>query len=243
MGQKDKIGFADEQYNPVRGCLNTCPYCFARKNNKRFPVKTFTKEFNYRIKESHNIEYRGDVLKDNIFNFKPEIIYSQLEKKFKKSSTHIFVNSMSDICYWTAGWFKLVFDWIAKYPDKKFIFFTKDYGKDKKHDYPDLFLPLNTVLIYTINTYQQYKELYIDGTSTQGICIEPMQSSFELLHRNLVNNYLKWVIIGGETGNRKGKIEVQKEWLEPFYDLKIPVYMKESIRHLVPADKFRQERI
>jgi protein gp37 len=52
-----------------------------------------------------------------------------------------------------------------------------------------------------------------------------------------------WVIIGAETGNRKNKIEVKPEWIEPFYDLKIPVFMKESIRHLVPSEKFRQERI
>ena len=54
----------------------------------------------------------------------------------------------------------------------------------------------------------------------------------------------KWTIIGAETGNRKGKVQCQREWVEHIVQYSeakgIPVFMKESLRGLMGAD-FRQE--
>jgi protein gp37 len=235
---KKRIEFADETWNPVWGCLNNCPYCFARPIAKRFSKQMFQKEFNYRIKESHNVEYCGDLLAERLQDFTPEILWSQLEKKFKKRSTHIFVNSMSDIMYWKPKWWKLVLSHILGYPEKKFIFFTKSKSLI---DFNFLSNLPNAVLIKTINTEKDIDDcnIYFDGKL--GFCIEPMQSC--LSSYTGMFGACDWVIIGAETGNRKNKIEVKPEWIEPFYDLKIPVFMKESIRHLVPSEKFRQERI
>jgi len=33
---KTKIDWCDMTWNPVTGCLNSCPYCYARKIAKRF---------------------------------------------------------------------------------------------------------------------------------------------------------------------------------------------------------------
>lgn len=53
-----------------------------------------------------------------------------------------------------------------------------------------------------------------------------------------------WHIIGAETGNRKGKVQCQREWVEHIVQYSeakgIPVFMKESLRGLMGAD-FRQE--
>lgn len=240
---KKSIEFADETWNPVWGCNNKCPYCFARSIAKRFSKQMFQKEFNHRIKESHNVEYCEDLLAERLQDFTPEILWSQLEKKFKKASTHIFVNSMSDIMYWKPEWMTLVLDQVKRNLDKKFIFFTKDIGVTKEFGYSAVFeTHLNVTLIYTINNSEENDLLYhkwTGGKSKVGICIEPMQSECY----DVTLNMFDWIIIGAETGNRRNKIEVKTEWIEPFYDLKIPVFMKESIRHLVPAEEFRQERI
>ena len=54
----------------------------------------------------------------------------------------------------------------------------------------------------------------------------------------------QWHIIGAETGNRKGKVAPQREWVEHIVEYSdkshIPVFMKESLRGLMGSD-FRQE--
>lgn len=54
----------------------------------------------------------------------------------------------------------------------------------------------------------------------------------------------QWHIIGAETGNRKGKVATQREWVEHIVEYSdmnhIPVFMKESLRDLM-GDDFRKE--
>lgn len=54
----------------------------------------------------------------------------------------------------------------------------------------------------------------------------------------------QWHIIGAETGNRKGRVAAQREWVEHIVEYsdknRIPVFMKESLRELMGSD-FRQE--
>lgn len=54
----------------------------------------------------------------------------------------------------------------------------------------------------------------------------------------------KWHIIGAETGNRKGRVQCQREWVEHIVQWSdkngVPVFMKESLRELMGPD-FRQE--
>lgn len=54
----------------------------------------------------------------------------------------------------------------------------------------------------------------------------------------------QWVVIGAETGNSKGKVIPQKEWIMEIANVcreyGTPVFMKESLRELM-GDDFRQE--
>jgi len=53
-----------------------------------------------------------------------------------------------------------------------------------------------------------------------------------------------WIIIGAETGNRKGKVVPEKAWIDRIVTLAnvghVPVFMKESLREIM-GDDFRQE--
>ena len=53
-----------------------------------------------------------------------------------------------------------------------------------------------------------------------------------------------WVIVGAETGNRKGKVAPKKEWImeiaEECAKYYRPIFMKDSLRELMGED-FRQE--
>ena len=59
-----------------------------------------------------------------------------------------------------------------------------------------------------------------------------------------IDGIFNWVIVGAETGNRKGKIVPQKAWIDKLATLcdraGVPIFMKESLRDLMGCD-FRQE--
>lgn len=72
--KKTKIDWCDCTINPVVGCPNGCPYCYARKINDRFHI----------VEEWSKPQFFADRLK-------------QFEIKAPKS---VFVDSMSDIGCW-----------------------------------------------------------------------------------------------------------------------------------------------
>ncbi len=55
----------------------------------------------------------------------------------------------------------------------------------------------------------------------------------------------KWVIIGAETGNRKGKVTPKKEWVDKICEAaditRIPVFMKDSLIPIVGEENMRRE--
>ena len=54
-----------------------------------------------------------------------------------------------------------------------------------------------------------------------------------------------WVIIGAETGNRKGKVVPRKEWIEAITKLCdkqcVPVFMKDSLIPIIDEENMRRE--
>ena len=77
------------------------------------------------------------------------------------------------------------------------------------------------------------------------LSIEPLLEPLDLsaIHYNL---YIKQVIIGAETGNRKGKVIPKKEWVLDIVkhcdEANIKVFMKESHRVILGGD-FRQDEL
>lgn len=55
---------------------------------------------------------------------------------------------------------------------------------------------------------------------------------------------VNWIILGAESGNRKGKVTPRREWIDSIVQIcnerNIPVFMKESLREIM-GDDFRQE--
>ena len=157
--------------------------------------------------------------------------------KCKKPKT-IFMDSMSDFGLWKKEHLHEVLMAIDKNPQHAYIFLTKT-NKDIRNKFND----------------NEKQNIFTGKSITKGIfpggemnydflSIEPLHAPvgirFELLPR------LKQVIIGAETGNRKGKIVPLKEWVDSIvkqcdkHDVK--VFMKESLRDLM-GDDFRQDKL
>ena len=60
-----------------------------------------------------------------------------------------------------------------------------------------------------------------------------------------IENGLKWIILGAETGNRKGKIVPELSWIRAIVrqadSAGIPVFMKDSLKNIVPKEEFRTD--
>jgi len=94
---KTKIDYVEYSWNPVWGCKNNCPYCYARATAQRF----------------------GE-------SFEPHWKEKNFNRSMPRAPSTIFVNSMSDIAFWENDWVDRVFWRIWENPQHTFYLLTKD---------------------------------------------------------------------------------------------------------------------
>jgi len=237
---KNKIGWCDITWNSVWGCLNHCPYCYARKIAKRFAEQMNILEIRYKKKNKiNNDNYIPAIIGDyreyiNLRNFKPTFLYSQFEKKFPKKPQRIFVGSMSEIAHWEANWINKVIFKIFEYPQHIFQFLTKFPDTYSKWEFPqNCWLGVTVAGVCDLSDYHlKFYHRYIKKENIKFISLEPLLGRIPL---DLLQ-FFNWVIIGAETGSQKGKVIPKKEWIEDIVnyckDNKIPVYLKDSLKEI-----------
>lgn len=268
MGSKTRIDWADATWNPVTGCLHGCEYCYARRIAERFgKVATVVCD------EEGLAEYGGMTCADGSchdlqcpiedygrtgraapypFEFDPTFHRYRLDipARWTKPRT-IFVCSMADLFGdWVPDeWIQEVFQACDAAPQHRYLFLTKN---------PDRYLELSR-LMPKHRRPPNVAELWFGRTFTGAghdyvYCRLPLRKTFvsiEPLLRRLsykeavqIAGTTNWVIVGAETGNRKGKIIPEKSWIDDIAaaceDMSTPIFMKESLRELMGPD-FRQE--
>lgn len=263
--RKTKIGWADSTWNPVTGCLHGCEYCYARRIAERFRGcildlvgdsvvvrdgcgKGPIYELNNPVSKVDGID---PVLGSRVskapypFSFSPTFHRYQLDipARWTKPRT-IFVCSMADLFgEWVPDeWIELVFKACEAAPQHRYLFLTKNPKR-----YVDLYakniLPTGKGYWYgtTVTSPEQpffYSHVPDDNPHTF-VSIEPIMGSF-----GKIKDLPDWVIVGAETGNRKGKVAPRKEWIDGIAEAckhyRTSIFMKESLRELMGAD-FRQE--
>ena len=228
--RKHKIRWYSMTWNPVIGCRNHCEYCYARALAKRFYDVIAEKEYRYQ-KRRGTLIYQGE-LSNRLRHFVPTLLDSHLYKKLPKKPQRIFVGSMSEIYYWRKEWMEMVLDKIRQYPQHTFQFLTKYPQVYIKYDFPK-----NCWLGITITKDDDFdNETYdflrsdLNRDNIKYISFEPLLGrilSYKLL------KYFNWVIIGAETGNRKGKVIPELDWVLEIVRYcehnKIPVYIKDNL--------------
>jgi len=232
-------------WNPVWGCLNHCEYCYARKITKRFGSLMAENEY----RKTSYISDAGITtpddecvgFTDNLKNFKPTFLYSQFGKKFPKKPQKIFVGSMSEIYYWKKEWIEKIIEKVKQYPQHTFQFLTKFPKVYSKYIFP------KNCWLGTIITKNDdfdkgaYNFIFPKNSETNRHNIKYI--SFEPLLGKILDleilKYFDWVIIGAETGNRKGKVIPKLEWIDDiiYYCRKnnIPIYLKDSLKPICPS--------
>lgn len=199
--------------------------------------------------------YRGNV-KPYPYYFDPTFHRYKLDEpqKWKKPRT-IFVCSMADLFgEWVPdAWIQEVFSACEKAPQHRYMFLTKNPGRFKSLRGNGIRLPESCWIGTSVTTDREEADQYAgrtryisdnwDSTAHWFVSVEPI---LEQMSRSSIENLtaMHWVIVGAETGNRKGRVIPEKEWIAEIADeckrCRIPIFMKDSLRELMGVD-FRQE--
>ena len=150
-----KIDWAGDSWNPITGCLHTCPFCYARKIANRYA----SKKDDFGLSETANALTNILILKTKTgvklfdimerirdengksqpypWGFSPTFHRYRLEELKQFHHSNVFVGSMSDIFGdWVPDeWITAVFDACRNNPQNNYLFLTKNPSR-----YDDLIL-------------------------------------------------------------------------------------------------------
>lgn len=171
-------------------------------------------------------------------------------KRWTKPRT-IFVCSMADLFgAWVPDeWIRQVLEACDAAPQHRFLFLTKNPSRYKElenllplHRYPPAVAEMWFGHSYTGTG--DYKPMQLHPAHSRFVSIEPLLHDLSEQDMMVVAATNDWIIIGAETGHRKGKVIPKKSWVDGivYYAKRnnVPVFMKESLREIM-GDDFRQE--
>lgn len=222
----NKIGWCDKTINPITGCLNGCSYCYARKF-------------------AHRLAGRAGYPADD--PFRPTFHHDKLQDIYNLPKAHqrVFLDSMGDwfsdgvVC----GWISDVVEVVASRPEHTFLVLTK--RPDQMMVLRDLDLPKNLwfgVSVTCQDDLWRADELLHNSPIPEE---QPIFLSIEPLHSFIDADFtgIDWLIIGAESGNRKGKIVPKPEWVEhiAWMHEEIPIFMKDNLRQYMPEHNMLKE--
>lgn len=188
--------------------------------------------------------YRGKV-KPYPYYFSPTFHRYRLgEPQSWKKPRNIFVCSMADLFGdWVPGeWIEQVFEACEAAPQHRYLFLTKNPKR-----YVDLYrngiLRVRDSFWYGSTIMGANEPFFFSRTPDDNphtFCsIEPILEPV-----GTMQEMPDWVIVGAETGNRRGKVVPQKEWIDEIAAEckrhRKPLFMKDSLRDLMGED-FKQE--
>jgi len=224
-------------WNPITGCLNGCPYCYARKlANTRLMTRYLN---NQKVAaDNANLPEFEKAINDPFYPRFWEDRLTQVSPDQKPRG--IFTCDMSDLFgigipeYWTQS----VLWHIDNCPQHRFYLLTKQpQNLIKFSPFPD-----NCWVGVTATNKPMYnraiEELGKAEATVKYLSFEPLLGNVawceqEGLYEDLRETGINWVIIGAQTKPYKPpKIEWVKEILEACDKAGIPVFLKDSLKPL-----------
>lgn len=265
---RSRIEYVDHTWNPITGCRHDCSYCYARRMTERFAgnvslnkmarkdystVSVADEKEDLYVLDAPMLNETGSTLVYP-FGFAPTLHRYRMDIPGKlKMGNNIFVGAMADIFgKWVPDeWIEEIFNVCEKYPIHNYLFLTKNPDR-----YINLYLkellPKHKNMWYGA-TVTNVRQVYTTEAAIQDLpsevhsflSIEPL---FEDLSEDLeitIKNFTDWVILGAETGHRRGKVIPEKEWVRKIIKLcdesGVPVFMKDSLISIVGESNMRRE--
>ena len=253
MGATTKIDWCDATWNPVSGCWHGCAYCYAAKIAKRFSgadifdgcgLVTYTEDGERAIHTLRQPARHHDGSQAAFpFAFEPTMYEYRLDAVRDWKSKTIFVCSMADLFgNWVPDeWIEKVFDACGAAPQHRYMFLTKNPERYIRLAEKDK-LPVRDNMWYGTSVEFDDQPYFFSDRINTFLSIEPIMRPFGW-SKNRIHTLTRLVIVGAETGNRKGRAIPTKEWVKGIVESceyhKVPLFMKESLRGIMGED-FRQ---
>lgn len=241
---KTKIDWCDSTWNPVTGCLHGCEYCYARGIANRFSGggEKWSDDDLFALDEKFYAEEEEKAC-PYPYGFKPTLHRYRLNEYANKKGRNIFVCSMADLFgSWVPDeWIEEVFKACDKAPQHNYLFLTKN---------PDRYVDLQSKgklaqsnnMWYGASTTNEKQFINATVAFSNLECSTKTFLSVEPLLEDITRTgywddciegmYVDWIIIGAETGKRKGKVIPKREWIRSIaFDCldEIPIFMKSSL--------------
>ena len=171
---------------------------------------------------------------------KPQYFPERLKKLACKRPKSVFMNSMSDVEFWGQEIRAQVRAAMDANPQHSYIFLTKA-------DWSAISIYAEIASVFYGLTICAQRDTEKINSTYDFLSIEPILSPIDItcIHK-LVQNRIKTVIIGAETGNRRGKVIPRREWINDIVRQcdahGIAVFMKNSLRGIM-GDDFRTDKL
>lgn len=235
---KNPDGTQGYTWNPITGCLNGCPYCYARKlANGRLKERY--------LANKNTAPIVGNVLLPNLGFLEMNPFYPRFWPErlgqiplFGKS-LGIFACDMSDLfgIGIPESWTRRVLNHVGECQRHRFYLLTKQpQNLIKFSPFPD-----NCWVGVTGTNYQKVTDAcgWLDNVEARVkfISIEPLLSWNEAINTSAIVNWISeinWVIIGAQTRPYKPpRIEWVREIVEACDQVGIPVFFKNNLMPLM----------
>jgi len=218
------IEWADWTWNPVTGCLNGCPYCYARD-----------------LAEGRLARIYGA---DGRPPFAPRFWPERLDAPAKKKKPGIvFVCSMGELlgdCVpW--DWIKQIFEAMSTAPWHRYVLLTKNPKRlaQMAHDNQLWYLDSPNIIVGSSLTTDGMYKIHRKGVRVLW-SVEPMT---EPLSPSAVPDYLSWLLIGGRSAaGGLPAFKPPQEWIDPLVEWArehgIPVLVKRNAGYPQVVEEF-----
>lgn len=184
-----KIEWTDWTLNPVVGCNNECCYCYARKQAKRQKQRC---EICYQFIPHPHLDRLNQV---------------NPTQKSKK----IFIDSMWD---WNSPgveeeWLQTIIEKMRECSHHTFQILSKRPKGYERFEFPSN-VWLGTSIATTADSHRVHTLADLKNPNIKFVSIEPIHEKIDFWFSK---EAIDWIIVGAETGNRKGKIKPESEWI------------------------------
>ena len=171
---------------------------------------------------------------------RPEYFPGKLKLMDRKRPQNLLLTGMSDFSDWDSEWREEVFARIARNPQHQYIFLTKRPEKIQFSTELD-----NVWFGVTVTSAKEKGRIQV---MREHIRAKHYQVSFEPMFDDIGEvdfTGIEWIVVGTETGRRKGKSESKTEWVwnltDQAHSRGIPVFMKEDLLPVMGEEQMVQE--
>jgi len=231
-------------WNPITGCLNDCPYCYAKKLANGRLKSRYLANHNIAPCESPEEAFKARWQYPFYPRFWEDRLFQPMNDR-RISEKGIFVCDMSDL--FGIGipeqWTKAVMDVIEDCPIDRFYLLTKQPQNLIKFEFPDNCW-VGVTATDQEKMYWAVSKLEKIQAKVKYLSFEPLlgwKSPKDWLVSSLPDYLLcagiRWVIIGAQTKPYKPpKIEWVEEIIQACDKTSIPVFLKDNLKPLLGRD-------